>query len=120
MTEDREEVGLKAAMWLGMYYAYLGQALGRVINPEGPVELPEALLNEQLGRLREHLAAPLSKNRVVLQNLEQVEEAVARVRQAAADPATWGSAVKEAKRLLPEIEIRARTVSDLVALLRGG
>ncbi|MBI3803691.1 MAG: hypothetical protein HY282_08000 [Nitrospirae bacterium] len=118
--EAQEEVGLKAAMQLGMYYAYLARALRRVINPEGPVELPEPLLDQQLEQLRSHLAIPLAKNRVVRQKWEEIDKEVARIRREAADPATWGAAVKEAKRLLPEVEIRAETVSDLVALLRGG
>ncbi|MDC4227454.1 MAG: hypothetical protein MPW15_25280 [Candidatus Manganitrophus sp.] len=120
MTEDRHEVGLKAAMQIGMYYAYLAQALRMVINPEGPVELPEDLLNQQLDQLRDHLAVPLAKNQVVKQNIEQIEKEVSRIRQEAGHPETWGAAVKEAKRMLPELEIRAKTVSDLVALLRGG
>ena len=120
MAEERHETGLKAAMQLGVYYAYLAQALRMVINPEGPVELPEALLDQQLDQLKNHLATPLAKNPVVRQNLEQIDQAVARIRRQAGDPATWGAAVKEAKRMLPEIELRAKTVSDLVALLRGG
>ncbi|SRR5579884_569522 len=120
MAEDRYEIGLKAAMQIGMYYAYLAQALRMVINPEGPVELPEALLNQQLDQLRNHLMLPLSKNPVVRQNFEALDKEVARIRQSAADPGTWGMAVKEAKRTLPELEIRSKTVSDLVALLRGG
>lgn len=120
MAENRQEVGLKAAMQIGMYYACLAQALRRVINPEGPVELPEDLLNQQLDQLRTHLATPLSKNPVVKQNLEQIDKEVTRIRREAGHPETWGAAVKEAKRMLPEMEIRAKTVSDLVALLRGG
>ncbi|WDT73880.1 MAG: hypothetical protein MPW16_11445 [Candidatus Manganitrophus sp.] len=120
MTEDRQGMGLKAAMQIGMYYAYLAQALRMVINPEGPVELPEDLLNQQLDQLRDHLAVPLAKNQVVKQNIEQIEKEVSRIRQEAGHPETWGAAVKDAKRMLPELEIRAKTVSDLVALLRGG
>lgn len=118
--ENREELGLKAAMQMGVYYSYLAQALRMVINPEGPVELPKDLLDQQLDQLRTHLATPLSKNPVVRQNLEAIDKEVTRICRSAADPGTWGSAVKEAKRMLPEVEIRAKTVSDLVALLRGG
>ncbi|TAK10459.1 MAG: hypothetical protein EPO39_00040 [Candidatus Manganitrophaceae bacterium] len=120
MAEERHEMGLKAAMQIGMYYAYLAQVLRMVINPEGPVELPEELLNQQLDQLREHLANPLARNRVVKQNIEQIDKEVLRIRREAGHPETWGAAVKEAKRMLPEVEIRAKTVSDLVALLRGG
>jgi hypothetical protein len=117
--ENREEKFLKAAMQLGMYYAYLAQALRGIINPEGPSELPEALLTRELDQIRSGLNAVLANNRVVRENVEQLDRKVTQIRQAAAQETTWGEAVKEAKRLLPEVETRAKTVSDLVALMRG-
>lgn len=117
--ENREEKFLRAAMQLGLYYAYLAQALRRVINPEGPSELPEERLRSELDQLRSGLISVLANNRVVRENIEQIDRKVAQIRLAAAQETTWGEAVKEAKRLLPEVETRARTVSDLVALMRG-
>ncbi|HZR45478.1 MAG TPA: hypothetical protein VFA47_02145 [Candidatus Manganitrophaceae bacterium] len=117
--ENREEKFLRAAMQLGIYYAYLAQALRSVINPEGPSELPEAVLTRELDQIRSGLEAVLANNRAVQESVAQIDRKVTQIRRAAAQETTWGEAVKEAKRILPEIETRARTVSDLVALMRG-
>jgi hypothetical protein len=117
--ENREEKFLKAAMQIGMYYAYLAQSLRTVINPEGPAELPEEVLQGQLDEIRAGLDVILENNRVVKENVGEVDRKVAQIRRAASREATWGEAVKEAKRLLPEVESRAKTVSDLVALMRS-
>lgn len=119
MTENRYERALKAAMQIGMYYAYLAQALRMIINPEGPAELSEEVLFGQLERIRADLGAVLAGNRVVKENVAQIDRKVTQIRQAASKQTTWGEAVKEAKRYLPEVEIRAKAVSDLVALMRG-
>jgi hypothetical protein len=117
--EDREEKFLKAAMQLGMYYAYLAQALRMIINPEGPSELPAEVLQDQLNQMHTDLNLVLASNPVVKGNFDEIDRKVTQIRQSASKQATWGEAVKEAKRYLPEVEIRAKTVSDLVALMRG-
>lgn len=117
--EAHEEKFLKAAMQLGIYYAYLAQALRMIINPEGPAELSEEVLQSRLDEMRAGLGAILANNRVVKENVEEIGRKVTQIRLSASKQSTWGEAVKEAKRTLPEVEIRARTVSDLVALMRG-
>lgn len=119
MTDDRYDRMLKAAVQLGMYYAYLAQLLRKVINPEGPADLPEDLLRSHLERMRDDLKQLLATHPVVKEHVEEVGRKVGRIREAASKQATWGEAVKEARRYLPEIEIRAKTVGDLVALTRG-
>lgn len=117
MTEGEYEKALKVAMRIGLYYAYLAQALRMVINPEGPAELSEEVLHAQLDQIRGELSALLADYRAVKENIDEVDRKVSQIRQAASKLATWGEAVKEAKRYLPEVEIRAKTVGDLVALL---
>jgi hypothetical protein len=118
MTDRVDSVLLKAAIDIGKYYAFLAQALRTVYDAEAAAQLADGDLDVMLNRVRADLAPILEKNHIVQENLERVHREVMRIRRAASDQTIKEAAAAEAKRYEPEILLRARTVSDLVALFR--
>jgi len=117
MADDGKAVLLKTAADVGKYYAFIGQALRAIYDPAAAAQLPTELLDAQIDQLRKSLAPVLETNHVVKQNFAQVDEELARIRNASSN-GDRQKAADEAQRFGAQIQERAKVVSDLVALFR--
>lgn len=118
MQNTEKDVFLNAVVEIGKLYAFLAHALRVVIDPEAATGMPESLFNAQLVKVRADLAPILSKQKIVQENLAAVDQRVMAIREAASEDRTHAGAVQAARTLLPLLEERSLTLSDLVALFR--
>ncbi len=115
--ESSNTAPLAAAANLAHYYTVLAHALRRVHDAQARAQLTDTAVDEQLTQLRIQLVPVLDRNPVVRDHVDSVALEVARIRKAAA--AGERGAAEDARRMAEQVEGRARTVTDLVALFRS-
>ncbi len=110
---------LEVAAEVGKFYAFHAHALRVVIQPKSATGMSEDVFKEELENIETKLKPVLSKNKVVQENMAEIHQRVLKIRDLSRTDQTRAEAIESAKALLPMLEERIITVSDLVAVFRS-